>query len=145
MKLKNYTTLFFIAICSLSLSSASAQCDDDTFKDACAEELGSYIFVKSFDISHSSTGQQSEYSYVFCNGTSYVITICDKNSGDDKMIVELYDKNKKLITTNYDKKNNKFYSKIGYPCSATGVYYMKYKSLSGKPTCGTSLIGFKKN
>jgi hypothetical protein len=137
------TFLAILFIASLPVVS-NAQCDDEDFMDDCAELLGEYMFVKSFNVEHSKQDQESEFSYVFSKGTSYVITICDQNTGTDKMVVELYDRNRKLVASNYLKTKKTFYPKIGYPCQATGVYYMKYKFKSGEPSCGVSIIGFKK-
>lgn len=144
MKIRNVIILISVFIVSLKPLSVSAQCEDETFVDNCASLLDTYVYIKTFNIEHSKQSQESEYSYVFCKGASYVITVCDPKSGDDKLIVELYDKEKKFVASNYNSKTNKFYPKIGYPCSATGVYYMKYKFKSGKPACGISMIGFKK-
>ena len=145
MRINLKTTLStIILVIGTMFQTSFAQCTSDAFNNQCAELLDNYIYIKTFNVNHSKTNQTTEHSYVFCKGTSYMITVCDNDSGEDKMILELYDKNKKLVATNYNKKSKKFYSKIGLPCTSTGVYYMKYKSLSGKPSCGLSLIGFKK-
>ena len=144
MKNKYINLVFAFVILFTNPFVTNAQCDDEDFLDDCAEMLGEYVFVKSFNIEQSKQNEITEYSYVFSKGTSYVLTICDQNSGEDKMIVELYDRSRKLVASNYDKRSKKFYPKIGYPCSATGVYYMKYKFKSGKPSCGVSIVGFKK-
>jgi len=119
------------------------QCNDEDFLDGCAELLSDYIFVKSFNVELVSD-MNKEFSYVFSKGTSYVITICDQNSGNDKMVVELSDRNHKMVATNYIKSKKTFYPKIGYLCQATGVYHMKYNFPSGVSSCGVSIIGFKK-
>ena len=117
--------------------SSTAQCDNSALKSECSSLLNSFIFVKSFNVSKA-----SEFSYVFSKGTTYVITCCDPAADGKKMVVELYDRNRKKIASNVVK--GKYYSKIGYPCGATGVYYMKYSFQGGASGCGVSVIGFKK-
>lgn len=115
-----------------------AQCDKDGLKNECSGKLDDFIFIKSFDIQSS----KKEYSYVFSKGTTYMITCCDESAGK-KMVVELYDRDHKLIAKNFNEKKGQYFSKFGYQCQATGVYYMKYSFPDGDD-CGVSVIGFKK-
>lgn len=134
--------LFFSLTFSLTIA---AQCSSDAFYDNCSTNLGKALFIKAFNVESKSfkKGESSvEYNYVFSKGTTYTITSCDTESNN--MIIELYDRNKKLIATNYDKTKRKFYPKIGYPCNATGVYYLKYKFKKDAEGCGISMLGFSK-
>lgn len=124
---------------------AIAQCAPEKFTEQCSALLDNYIYIKAFNIDHKENDESTEHSYLFCKNTSYLIAVFDENSSEDKVVVELYDKNKKIVSSNYNEKTNKFYSKIGLNCTSTGVYYMKYRSLSGKPVCALSNIGFKRN
>lgn len=130
----------------LFYSNAWSQCQDAKFLDGCASLLGDFTFVKSFEIDKSRIKKTGtvEYSYVLSKGTDYIITGCDQAQSGGKMIVELYDRNRKIIATNFDKRNKKHYPKMGYTCSATGVYYLKYHFQKNKYDCGVSVIGFSK-
>ena len=124
-----------------------AQCDEDDFMDECATRIDKFVFAKSFDINNDLSKKSDgkvEYSYVFSKGTSYSITVCDLNQNGNRMIVDLYDRNRKFVASSYSKRTKKYYPKITYPCNATGVYYLKYRFEGGKPSCGVSIIGFKK-
>lgn len=131
--------ILFIAFTFFSIDFVSAQCDEKKLKKECYEKLDNFIFIKSFNITEGET----TFSYVFSKGTTYLITSCFQDT-ENKMVVELYDRNKKLIATNYYKKKDQFFPKIGYQCTATGVYYLKYYFRDQNNTCGTSVIGFKK-
>ncbi len=125
----------------LSSNISLSQCMSDKLQKDCSSMLDSYIFVKSFNVNEA-----TEVSYVFSKGTQYVITLCDEASSDnEKMVVELYDRQHKLVASSYIKKTNKHYAKIGYPCNATGVYYMKYSFQDGSAGCGVSVLGFKRH
>lgn len=129
-------TILFVFTASLDIS---AQCSDKGFIDGCKAALDKFIFIKAFDINDTN----AEYSYVFSKGTTYVITTCEKNT-NEQLIVELYDRTRKKVASNFDKKSKKYNSKIGYQCQATGVYYMKYYFADGSKDCGMSMIGFVK-
>jgi hypothetical protein len=59
------------------------------------------------------------------------------------MVLNLYDRNHKLIATN--KANGKYYNKVGYNCTATGVYYIETYIDNNAKGCGvSSILGFKK-
>ena len=131
------TSFVLVLIPNLTMS----QCMDEKLKTTCSSLLDSFIFVKSFKVNSGST----EYSYVFSKGTMYMITVCDEaEEKGNKMVVELYDRAHKLVASSFDKKTGKHFAKIGYPCSATGVYYMKYSFKGGKTGCGVSVLGFKR-
>lgn len=75
-----------------------AQCSSDSFYDNCATNLNKAIFMKAYNISSNKfkKGESSiEYGYLYSKGTTYIITSCDTEN--NKMIVELYDRTKKLI------------------------------------------------
>lgn len=146
MMLLRNIKLFSLLTLSTLTSPLLAQCDNEDFLDDCADLLGDYRFVKSYNSEFSKSGKdggEMEFSYVFSKGTNYVITIC--NNGDENpMVLELYDRNRKKISSSYNSKTKKHYSKVGYACTATGVYYLKTKSTSSKGSCGVCIIGFKK-
>lgn len=137
----------FILVLFLACIKAGAQCDDEKFLDNCAALLDKFVFVKAFNIDQgksTKTGGEIEYSYVLSKGTSYLITICDQAENGNRLILELYDRNKKLIVSSYNKKDKKYYPKIAYPCAATGVYYLKYRFEGNNENCGVSILGFDK-
>lgn len=137
--------LLFLIISILFSFHSFAQCNSDSFYDDCSTNLDKAIFMKAFNISTEKfkKGESSvEYGYIYSKGTTYTITSCD--SENNKMIVELYDRTKKLITSNYDKTNRTFSSKMNYECTETGVYYLRFKFKKEAEGCGLSLLGFKK-
>jgi len=121
------------------------QCEDDEFLDECASSLGTYTFIKAFNVDIKPKKQETvEYSYVFSKGSNYMIIVCDANEVGNKMIVNLYDRNHALIASSYDKKTKKHYPDMVYPCSATGVYYVEASLEGTDPGCGVIILGFSK-
>lgn len=121
-----------------------AQCDSDAFLDNCASKLDSYTFIKAFNTSMKKT-DVTEYSYVFSKGSTYIIIGCDQEIDGSRMIVNLYDRNHKIIASTYNNKTKTFYPDLVYPCSATGVYYMEVTFEGSQGGCGVCLLGFKKD
>lgn len=121
-----------------------AQCDNDDFLDECASSLGTHTFIKAFHAESKKKVKTSEYSYVFSKGSTYMIVVCDKGKQGEKMIVNLYDRNHKLIASSYDKRSKKHYPDLVYPCPATGVYYLEATFENEKQACGVIILGFNK-
>lgn len=123
----------------------NAQCSSDAFMDNCSSALEDFNFIKSFEFENPKGGAKNEYSYVFSKGSTYRIVVCDENIANEKMIVTLYDRNHKMIATNYLKSSKKVFPSLTYPCSATGVYYIEYSFQGNKAKCGINILGFSKN
>ena len=119
-------------------------CDPEALLKNCASELDDYVFIKSFPIEVNKPDEKVEYSYVLSRAIAYRIVTCTPSESDRKMIVNLYDRNRKLIASNYLKSSKKFFQTINYECSATGVYYVQAFFDGDKKGCGLNILGFKK-
>jgi hypothetical protein len=119
------------------------ECGSDEFLDKFAPALGDYTFIKAFNVEISKSGDKNEFSYVFSKGSNYRIVICDQNGEGNRMVVNFYDRNKKLIASNYMKSSKKFFPTLNYTCAATGVYYVESYFENEKNGCGVNILGFK--
>jgi hypothetical protein len=138
-------TVLSVAILFLTASFVSSTaCDPEELLKKNAVALDDYVFIKSFNVETHKVEEKVEYSYVLSRGITYRIVICDEDEKGKKMIVNLLDRNKKMIATNYVKANKKFYWTLNYTCSATGVYYVEASFEGGKKGCGLNILGFKK-
>ena len=141
-------TLFKLVLAALISGSATlsfSQCATDAFMDKCAGNLGSFTFIKSMNVELGKGKElQAEQSYVFSKGSNYMLIVCDENVSGNKMIVNLYDRNHKLIASSYNKSTKKHYPSFTYPCSATGVYYIESVFENDKGGCGVNILGFTK-
>lgn len=147
---QNIPSFAFLALLTLLFlgppKTIQAQCSSNAFYDACAANLENFSFAKSFEINTGSSVEKeaklTEYQYVFSKGTYYLITICSPDEANP-MVLNLYDRDHKLISSSYDKKKRKYFSTLEYQCNATGVYYLEY-TFKSKPNCGISYLGFKR-
>lgn len=145
-KISHLSKLILGITTSLLISSftLSNQCDPEELLKKHASSLDEYVFIKSFPIETSKSDDVAQYSYVLSRGINYRIVVCDEDVAGKKMTVSLYDRNKKLIATNYLKSKKKFFGTINYVCSATGVYYIEASFEGQKNGCGLNILGFKK-
>lgn len=133
------------ALLSIGLISPPGNpCGSDAFLASCAPELGNYNYINKFDIEVNEPGTKPEFSYVFSKGTTYRIVICDQGDEKNRMEVRLYDRDKKLIASNYLSSKKQYFPVLNYKCTATGVYYMEARFKSSKTGCGVVILGFSK-
>lgn len=117
---------------------ANAQCQPNE----CITKLGNgYTFLKNYQMER--IGNEMEHSYVFSKETNYMLVLCNKDGGAKNVEVSLFDSSRKLIATNYDKKNDKYYPAIAYNCKATGMYYIRF-NFTDKSECCVSVLAFKR-
>lgn len=138
----------FILLTGLFLFPAysSGQCDSDEFLDNCASNLGTYNYIKSFVVNANPRKQGNpEFKYVFSKGSTYMMIACTENTGNGKIVISLYNRDHNLIATTYDEKTKKYYPDLQYPCSSTGVYYIKATIEGTKSGCGLCILGFTKD
>jgi|WetSurSiteA1Bulk_404760.scaffolds.fasta_scaffold36924_1 hypothetical protein len=122
------------------------QCETDAVLDKCASGMGTYNYIKSF-IADANPRKKanSEYSYVFSKGSTYIMIACNEKVIGGEMVINLYDRNHVLIASTWDEKSKKHYTDLEYPCSATGVYYIKATFDAAKSGCGMCILGFSKD
>lgn len=130
--------IFFLFLTSFVDIEDIEDCEDEDFLDECAEVIDGYKFLKANLITIDDESK-IEYKSVFSKGSTYMLTAC--NIGEGALKVTLYDRNKKRVMSNFIR--SKYYPSVIYPCTATGVYYLKYEFTAGNG-CGVGIIGFKK-
>ncbi|MGB3618507.1 MAG: hypothetical protein WBA12_10320 [Catalinimonas sp.] len=142
MKYLLFATMFVAA--ALLSGRAQAQCDVNQFVDDCNGKLASgYTFLKSYSVDGSG-GSKVEQSYVFSKDTNYLITLCGESGNADGMVVTLYDSQRKQLISSHDKKNDRYLPAIGIRINSTGIYYLTFTFADGGPSCGGSVVGFKR-
>jgi hypothetical protein len=131
--------MIIVAVIAMPVLTAfSFNCDTDNFIDACSGALKDFTYVKSFE-----SKEDKQFSYIFSTGHTYILSACDKVYGGGRMVVNVYDRNKKMVASTYVKSTNKHYPVITYKCTATGVYYIE--TVFDNAGCGLSILGYKKS
>ncbi|MCH8329784.1 MAG: hypothetical protein IH946_00105 [Bacteroidetes bacterium] len=140
--------LIVVAILLISNPQAAAQCNDEAFLDKCATKLEDFSFVKAYKVSVDKAKKgkpgKVEYSYVLSKGSFYKLVVCSNEASDYKMIANIYNRDRKLVASSFDKVKKKHYPALGYQCSATGVYYFTFEFEGKDENCGVGILGFKR-
>lgn len=147
MILQRFITISAVLIATSILFTSAGPgnpCGTDAFLASCAPELGDFNYINKFDVQVNEPGAKPEFSYVFSKGTTYRIVVCDQGDESNRMEVRLYDRDKKLIASNYLSSKKQYFPVLNYQCSATGVYYMDARFKSTKTGCGVMILGFSK-
>lgn len=145
--MKNIFFFFCFLIISINLF---AQCEGDLFFNNCKQNITNFTFLKSYsvEVKKSKKGEErnSRFSYILSKGSEYILTGCNDDNKSCKMIISLMDFNKRIITSTYLQKSNKYFPAISYKCNATGMYYITFTtSQPDGECCGMSILAFKKN
>ncbi|GAB1446754.1 MAG: hypothetical protein KF860_17455 [Cyclobacteriaceae bacterium] len=136
--LKHTIILIGLFVANLSV----AQCNSEELVNSSVSTIpNGYNFLKSYKIDGEPDLEKIEFSYVLTRGTSYILTIKDRNNSIGT-VVTLFDTQRNKIASN--KIGNKMVSALSFPCNATGIYYIQYTFDPGSNRCGGAALGFKR-
>lgn len=127
----------------MNFISSNNQCQPDEYKSACMSKLREgFTYLKTYSLAKKNAGE-IEHSFVFSKNVTYMLTCETDIPNETRVEIKLYDKNKKLLFSNFNKKKDAFYT-VNYLCSYTGVHYMKFIHHNEKAECGLSVLAFKR-
>ena len=138
--MKNLYKLSLISVITVFVCTSA--CVFNKYHDVAVKELGDYIYLKTYNLEFNT--DDHEVSYVFTKNTQYKFVFANDVLTEDVKMV-LYDNNRNEICSNYVPKMQKMYNKVGFNCTATGVYYITFNFVNPKKTkCASVALGFKK-
>lgn len=113
---------------------------------AAVHDSGGYTYIRTFGVETKQTSSESLYSVVFNKDHEYLIIICqnDDDNSENKMIVNLLDRNQELIQSSYYEPLDTHVSMIRFRCTATGVYFFQSFFEEDDDSCGAIILSFKK-
>lgn len=114
--------------------------------EICNAVAGDVMYLKDFQIKLEAAQPGEEpprmtKSVVLSKNTEYLFTICNSKDFQGEAIFQLYDNNR-LVTTNYIIATGKYYPKVTFKCSSTGVYHMFITFKEGKQGMAVALLSF---
>jgi hypothetical protein len=74
---------------------------------------------------------------------NYRILICE-DAKTNSMILNVLDRDRKLLVSNFTKRPKTFARQINFVCPATGVYYLQAYYEDNSKGCGINILGYKK-
>ncbi len=140
LKTINIALALLMTVCSMILSKAQTQCNPEQYTEKGIKKLEQgYTFLKSYPIS-GENGKQ--YSYIFSQGTSYLITLANNATDSKGIYITLYDSENREIASSYQ--NGKFYPAVAFNCSKTGIYHLKFTFQGSKNHCAAGVLAMKR-
>ncbi|MBN8578632.1 MAG: hypothetical protein KF775_09405 [Cyclobacteriaceae bacterium] len=117
-------------------------CNSESLATSCIPKLANgFNFLKSYKVDGLAK-DKVEYSYVFTQGTQYMINLCANGNPPDGIVVAIFDKERNKVASS--KINGQAAAAIAYSCNATGIYYIQYTFDEPSAHCGGSALGFKR-
>ncbi len=140
---KIFYKILVVGLFSIAYSTSFAQCELSEIQKKAEAKLGKMISLKTFKLDNSdSQHQEIEYSYVLGKDVEYLFAINSENTDSPKIIITLYNSNKKPIASNYNEKTDHFSNTLIYKSSATKLYYITFK-FKDETKCAACVLGFK--
>lgn len=143
-KLVGFTLVSLGALMFIS-NPVVAQCDVDDFVDGCAANLGEeYSYLRTFEAEEieGSTDYPYTGAFLFRKGINYVFAMCEGQGEGSQMVVKLYNRNRKLVVSTHDEESGKYYDKMIFKCSATGIFFVQALMPLAGDNCGIAMLGF---
>jgi hypothetical protein len=113
--------LLFFALLSCGAGATYAQCSFEKYAQRGIKMLNQdhegFTFLKSYEVDDA---EGKKYSYIFTQGTNYLITLANADVHSKGVYVSIYDANNNLNGTSFV--NGKFYPSMQFHCKGTGVY-----------------------
>ncbi len=137
------TALVLVLNFSCSIMVTGQECDTEALRVKSSAALRGFTFMKSFPIESADSDSKQSFSYVLSKDVSYCIVGADSEK-NNKLVVNLLDRNRKVIATNYIKQKKEFLPSIKFNCDATGVYYLEAYFKENKNSCGLLILSYQK-
>jgi len=83
-----------------------------------------------------------KFTYIFTQGTNYLITLANEDVHSKGFYLSIYDFNDKLVSTS--RVNEKFYSALQFNCKGTGVYKLQFGFDGTQEHCAAAVLGMKR-
>jgi hypothetical protein len=131
-----------ILLILLPIFTANSDCNFEYYNRKVNQYLKGYSYLRSYKLDNTKSTEH-EFSYMFSVNTTYKIAIAGAEKESD-VLVSIYDSKRNLLFSNLDNNQNRYFQSIGFECTATAVYYIRYSFKSAKSKCATSVISFKK-
>ena len=138
--------LSFFATLAVLTTSASAQCNTESYEAKCLEKVNQvgFTFLKTYKIDGESR-TKIEFPYIFTQGCTYLVAIAGKDENNKGLVLTVYDSNHKAVGTNHPGETNKYLSGVKYSCNTSGIYYLSFTFDSNKEKCAAGVLSFQRS
>ena len=138
-KILLYATLMIIFPLTVSAQA------DQNLTSACVLSAGANTtYLKDYVIKLSKATTKANIPVVKENmylmkGTNYRFTLCNADGSAGQLVLSIYDRDRKIIST-YDEKSGENYNSIDFSCNKTGAYTLWYSFTNGDQGMGVGVV-----
>ena len=134
----------FFFIFALGSASVFGQCDHDALLKQALDEMGSGQYIKDFIVDLKKGNGQSgtvKYSVILNSRSQYKFNVVDGSGNSEKVMMELYDGEKLLVS---NRAQGKIYKAFGFICRSTKVYSLVFTFPSESEGCARAVLSLQK-
>jgi len=80
-------------------------------------------------------------NFPLSKGTNYRFTICNSEGSAGQLIITIYDRDQKVISS-LNEKTGKIYNSVDFACNKTGTYTFHFSFSNGDQGMGVGVVSF---
>lgn len=148
IKFRKMKKIFFSFLFIFALSSAGlyGQCDHDALLKQALNEMGSGQYIKDFIVDLKKENNDGKtgtvkYSVILNSRSQYKFNVVNGSGNSEKVLMELYDGDKLLVS---NKAQGKMYKAFGFICRSTKVYSLVFSFPDGSEGCARAVLSLQK-
>ena len=143
--MKRHVVLIFLSV--LMAGGLSAQCNDQLVNN-CYPTIDGYTYLKDFKFrlkpaSDANPKPTAKFQLILSKNTKYLLTACDAQEYDGKVIYQLFDASG-LLASSYNPQTKKHYESIEFVCKRSGLYYLAYTFEDYQQGCAVGMVAFER-
>lgn len=143
--MKSFVVLVFSVV--LMSGGMKAQCNDQLVNN-CYPTIDGYTYLKDFKFrlkpaSDANPKPTAKFQLILSKNTKYLLTACDAQEYDGKVIYQLFDASG-LLASSYNPQTKKHYESIEFVCKRSGLYYLAYTFEDYKQGCAVGMVAFER-
>jgi len=129
-----------------SLAGHAQKCDSEALLKQALKEMGSGQYIKDFKVELIKDKKDMKtgfvkYSVVLQSRSQYKFNVADAPNNPEKVIMQLYYKDK-LLVSNFEE--GKHYKSCQFICGKTGVYSLVFSYKGGAEGCSSAVLSLVK-
>jgi len=137
--MKNTILILLFTISSISIF---GQCNMKEIEKTAEARANKMISIKTLKLDLYTSQNNEEFSYVLGKDVEYMFALNSENGDNQKVLISLYNNNKKLIATNFNEKTNTYTNTLIYKCPSTKMYYITMQAKDNSK-CMACVIAFR--
>lgn len=147
MMVLNLILSFFLSFTNTNVTPTSAEpmaCNTRVFTKLVIKKLPrGFTFLKAYPVDGRGGSRINiKYSYIFSKNSTYTVRLKNSHPQNKGVRVVIENSRRNKIASSFV--NGRYYNGLTYKCSATGIYYIKFKFDGQGDYCAGGVLAFKR-